>query len=90
MVKASDIRLIPVQSSSVAGVGYHVNSQTLVVSFVGGGKYAYSQVPKDVALGFFTPVVGEKRNGDTFFGKRSVGGYLAAQIKGKYAYEKLS
>jgi len=66
---------IPVTSSNVASVGYDENSATLEIEFKNGATYQYFDVPENV----FT----ELRDTD------SVGGYLAARIKGTYRYSKV-
>lgn len=64
-----------VTSSNVASVGYDENSATLEIEFKNGATYQYFDVPENV----FT----ELRDAD------SVGGYLAARIKGTYRYSKV-
>ena len=64
-----------VDSSNVESVGYDENSSTLQVEFKNGGIYQYFDVPEDVFTGL--------RDAD------SVGGYLAARIKGNYRYSKV-
>jgi len=69
------MRMISVNSSNVAAVGYDEASETLQVAFNNGGMYQYFDVPQSVFEGL--------RDAD------SVGGYLAAQIKGVYRYSKV-
>ena len=45
---------IPVSSSTIAAVGYDVESSTLGVRFHSGMDYHYFQVPKEVFDGFLT------------------------------------
>ena len=65
----------PVTSSNVASIGYDEDSSTLEIEFNNGATYQYFDVPVNV----FT----ELRDAD------SVGGYLAARIKGTYRYSKV-
>ena len=39
-----DIKITPVKSSSIAGIGYDATSSTLAVQFKGGATYHYSGV----------------------------------------------
>ena len=66
---------IPVASSNVASIGYDEDSSTLQVEFNNGTTYQYFDVPENVFI--------ELRDAD------SVGGYLAARIKGTYRYSKV-
>ncbi|BBJ23102.1 KTSC domain-containing protein [Candidatus Nitrotoga sp. AM1P] len=65
----------PVTSSNVESIGYDEDSSTLEIEFKNGATYQYFDVPENV----FT----ELRDAD------SVGGYLAARIKGTYRYSKV-
>jgi len=66
----------PVQNSSnVASIGYDEDSSTLEIEFNNGATYQYFDVPENVFTGL--------RDAD------SVGGYLAATIKGTYRYSKV-
>lgn len=69
------MEMIHVDSSNVEAVGYDENSSTLQVEFKNGGMYQYFDVPEEVFFGL--------RDAD------SVGGYLAARIKGTYRYSKV-
>jgi hypothetical protein len=89
-MQAANIPVVRVQSAVIAGVGYCANTQTLVVTFVNGHKYAYAQVPQNVAMAFFTPAITEDDAGNVTFGARSVGRYFNAQVRGKYVHAKLS
>lgn len=62
-------------SSNVAAVGYDENSDTLQVEFHNGGTYQYFDVPESLFE--------QLRDAD------SVGGFLAANIKGSYRYSKV-
>jgi hypothetical protein len=66
---------VAVNSSNVETIGYDADSQTLEVEFKNGTVYQYFDVSERVYE--------ELRNAD------SVGGYLAAQIKGSYRYSKV-
>lgn len=67
--------MTPVISSNVAAVGYDEDSSTLQVEFKNGGTYQYFDVPEHVYVSL--------RDAD------SVGGYLAANIKGIYRFSKV-
>jgi len=64
-----------VASSNIASVGYDEDSSTLQVEFNNGTTYQYFDVPENLFIGL--------RYAD------SVGGYLAANIKGTYRYSKV-
>ena len=64
-----------VDSSNVEAVGYDEDSSTLQVAFKNGTMYQYFDVPENVFIAL--------RDAD------SVGGYLAARIKGTYRYSKV-
>lgn len=65
----------PVTSSNVASVGYDEDSSTLEVEFNNGAVYQYFDVSQNV----FQELI----HAD------SVGGYLAAHVKGVYRYSKV-
>lgn len=69
------MEMIQVSSSNVAAIGYDSDSETLQIEFNNGTTYQYFDVPEQVFEGL--------RDAD------SVGGYLAAQIKGNYRYSKV-
>ena len=69
------MEMTSVNSSNVESVGYDEDSSTLQVEFKNGGTYQYFDVPENVFIGL--------RDAD------SVGGYLAAVIKGSYRYSKV-
>jgi hypothetical protein len=69
------VEKIPVTSSNVASIGYDEDSSTLEIEFNNGATYQYFDVPENVFAGL--------RDAD------SVGGYLAARIKGTYRYSKV-
>jgi len=60
---------------NVARVGYDEDSSTLQVEFKNGGTYQYFDVPEHLSA--------RLRDADT------VGGFLAANIKGSYRYSKV-
>ncbi|MGY1889303.1 KTSC domain-containing protein [Pseudomonas jessenii] len=65
---------VQVSSSNVESVGFDEDSETLEVEFKNGTLYQYFDVPKNVYEGLV--------------GADSVGGYLAANIKGVYRYSR--
>ncbi|MFT4907566.1 MAG: hypothetical protein ACI978_001649 [Oleispira sp.] len=69
------MEMIIVDSSNVAEIGYDEESSTLQIEFKNGTIYQYFDVPDDLFEGL--------RTAD------SVGGYLAANIKGVYRYSKV-
>ena len=69
------MEMINVSSSNVASVGYDEDGSTLQVEFNNGTTYQYFDVPENVFSGL--------RDAG------SVGGYLAANIKGTYRYSKV-
>jgi hypothetical protein len=69
------MEMISVDSSNVAEIGYDEESSTLQIEFKNGTIYQYFDVPVDLFDGL--------RTAD------SVGGYLAANIKGVYRYSKV-
>jgi hypothetical protein len=69
------MKMIHVDSTNVEAVGYDEDSSTLQVEFKNGTMYQYFDVQEDVFIGL--------RDAD------SVGGYLAARIKGAYRYSKV-
>lgn len=66
---------VSVDSSNVAAVGYHADSETLEVEFKNGTVYQYFDVPE--------------RTYEALRDASSVGGYLAANIKGAFRYSKV-
>ncbi len=62
-------------SSSLTGLSYDPDSQTLAVMFKSGEQYTYFEVPEDVAASL---AVAESK-----------GKFLAKSIKGKYEYVKV-
>lgn len=74
-IQESTMEMINVSSSNIEAVGYDADSSTLQVEFKNGGTYQYFDVPESVFIGL--------RDAS------SVGGYLAAHIKGVYRYSKV-
>jgi hypothetical protein len=68
------MRLRPVNSSSLAAVGYDAESQVLAVKFRHGGIYEYFDVPKRAYKELMTA--------------SSLGEYFARNIRGSYRYAK--
>lgn len=62
-------------SSHIAAATYDSDTEELIVTFPGGKAYSYAGVPQDVV--------------DGFSAAPSAGGYLHANIKGKYETTKL-
>ena len=65
-----------VKSSSLTRVGFDAKTSTLEVTFCSGRIYNYDAVPKEIANGLLNA--------------ESKGGYLAANIVGKFAYRCLN
>jgi hypothetical protein len=65
----------PVNSSSIASVGYEPQTATLEIEFVDGGVYQYFDVPE--------------HEHEALIGAGSVGSYFATQIKGIYRYARV-
>lgn len=68
--------MIPVQSSNLAGIAYEPNQMILTVWFLNGSIYNYYDVPQSTWV--------------SFMGAASKGKYLAANIKGRFGYERVS
>ena len=68
--------MIPVKSSNIAGIAYEPNQMILTVWFLNGSIYNYYDVPTSVWTSF--------QNAD------SKGKYLAANIKGRFGYDRVS
>lgn len=66
------VKMISVESSNVAAIGYV--KPTLYVRFHSGGEYKYSGVPESLF--------------HDFMAADSKGGFLAAHIKGRFPYAK--
>lgn len=66
---------VPVKSSNVKSVGYSAKTKTLHVEFTNGGVYEYGNVPSEKYAALRKA--------------KSIGGYLAASIKGKHTHKKL-
>lgn len=64
------IKLRNVKSSAVRAIGYDPESKTLAVHFSGGGLYHYGGVEPDVHADMLAA--------------KSMGGFVAARLKGKF------
>ena len=64
-----------VESSSIASAGYNRRSKLLEIEFRSGAIYRYRDVPKKV----FT----------AFSASESKGHFFSAEIRGKYAFDKV-
>lgn len=65
----------PVSSSNIESVGYDSDTGTLEIEFKNGSVYQYFDVPQALYDGLVSA--------------ESVGGYLAAQIKGVYRFSRV-
>lgn len=72
MSKQPQITLNPVKSSNITATGYDEATHTLAIRFKSGGEYHYAGVPKNVA--------------DEFHAAKSLGGFFASQIRGKFEH----
>jgi hypothetical protein len=66
--------LQPVNSSSLAAVGYETDTQTLTVEFHNGGTYEFFDVPESAY--------------QELMAAGSHGEYFARNIRGRYRYAK--
>lgn len=62
--------MTPVDSSSVASLGYDSDTQELWVEFVGGGTYAYTPVPETTYQELMSAA--------------SIGAYINREVKPNY------
>ena len=74
-MKIKVIDVIVEESSNISSFRYDRPTKVLIVSFVGGAKYRYSEVPIEVIFAWFAA--------------DSAGEYFYSQIRGKFEYEKL-
>ncbi|MBS1797414.1 MAG: KTSC domain-containing protein [Acidobacteria bacterium] len=65
-----------VDSSSLEWVGYDAEKELLVIRFVSGGLYEYSEVPADVY--------------EALMAAESKGRFFRSRIRGEYDYVKLN
>ena len=70
-----EVNRIPVASSNLASVGYHLETQTLEIEFNDGSVYQYFDVPERIH--------------ETLIDASSKGSFLNSAIKGVYRYAKL-
>jgi len=68
-------RLAPVESSSIAAIGYSATERALWVQFVSGRTYRYADVPKDVH--------------EEFLRADSKGRYFNSEIRDSYAFTEV-
>ena len=73
--EAEAIQRAPVESSSIASVGYGRTSKLLEIEFRSGAIYRYRAVPESIFTAFSTA--------------RSKGNFFSTQVRGKYAFDKL-
>jgi KTSC domain len=66
---------VPVESSSIASVGYDARQKELDIQFRSGAVYRYWNVPSEVHAQFLKAP--------------SKGRYFSSQIRGKYTFKKL-
>jgi lysyl-tRNA synthetase class 2 len=64
------------ESTAIRAIRYDAERQRLVVRFIDGDEYAYVGVPGEVHR--------------SFAGAESKGGFFAAEIRGRYPYNKLT
>ena len=69
------MQLAPVTSSNIAAVGYDAATRELTIQFLHGGFYKFMDVPAEVAAEFTEA--------------KSVGGYFAKHIRGKFEFSKI-
>lgn len=72
---ADEARMIPVDSSNIAALGYNIPQQMLIVDFLGGARYHYF----DVAFNIF----------EEFLSAESKGRFLNSDIKGNFNYQRV-
>lgn len=70
-----DIATYPVKSSNIASVGYDPESRTMQVNFLSGTQYHYYGVDQPVY--------------DRFLRSKSLGSYLADNIKDRFASKQI-
>ena len=70
MAKTIEIKVHPVESSNIAGIGYHEGSATLAVNFRNGNLYHFLDVKKE--------------DYEDFKGAESVGRHFQTSIRGKF------
>jgi len=75
MVNRGSIARVPVESSSVASIGYAVEVGTMEIEFRSGAVYRYFDVPLEIYGGFLVA--------------ESKGGYFIRAVKGQFGYAKI-
>lgn len=71
------MKMVPVVSSSIAGVGYDSTRERLCVQFQTGKCYEYAGVPE----GQFVAIITAESHGKTFHELVKKGGYSYKEIK---------
>ena len=69
----NEIRMIPVNSSNIAAIGYSAVCRVLQVDFLTGRRYRYNNVPSQVF--------------DGFLAASSKGRFLNSIIKSEFAFD---
>lgn len=66
------IKMVPVESSNIAAVGYDPETQVLDIEFNNGARYSYDDVPKRVY--------------DELLNAPSIGRYFSSNVKTQYRF----
>ncbi len=66
---------IKVKSSNITSIDYNEKEQILIIEFIGGGKYIYNKLPKDIY--------------NSFIKAESKGKFFFKNIKGKFEFKKI-
>lgn len=66
----------PVESSSIASVGYDAATHVLEIEFKNGGLYRYRAVPREIFIGLMSA--------------DSKGHFFLERIRGKFDYERVT
>lgn len=77
--EGKNMKLNPVLSSNISGIGYNESKKLLVVMFKGGSKYLYENVEKEI----FTAITNSESIGKAL-------NECVVRNKEKYKYHKLS
>lgn len=67
---------VPVTSSNLKAIGYDKDTRVLIVEFLTGGVYEYSNVEESVYVNFLTAP--------------SPGRYFLQEVKNKYEHKKIN
>ena len=76
------IELVKVDSSNVAGIGYHDEFQIMSVEMLNGIIYYYLDIPKK----HFTEMTKQNKGR---WNIKSIGSYLHRNVKGNYRYIRI-